>query len=351
MSADSGVWYATRERLASTIDKGMPPEDLLRLDEKIEAASRAAEDLLHRRFYPEIRTQHFDWPDRTAGRSWRLWLDQYEMIERPTSVISGGTSLDVDDLLMYPSDDPPFNCIETNLGSQGSFLSANTHQESVAVTGLFGYSDRSQSAGTTASSVDADDAILDVSDPRPQLGIGSVIKVGSERMIVTDRTWLTTGQTLQTPVSASAGATTLVVSDGTEYTPGEMLLLDAEKIKVDFVAGNSLIVRRAQQGTVLASHSGSTIYGLRRLVVVRGALGTTATSHGSGIAFTSWLPPRLLSSLVVAEARNDFVSENADYARTIGSGENVREVRGNSLRDLRKQAIVSLGRRARTWAV
>jgi hypothetical protein len=215
---------------------------------------------------------------------------------------------------------------------------------------LFGLSDNAESVGTTASALDADDTSLDVG-ANGQIGVGSVLRIGSERVVVTERDWLTSGQTLQTPITASKGDTAVAVTSGAGFARGEQILLDAETMVVNAIAGNTLIVKRAQFGSVLATHTGSTIYAPRRLTIRRGVLGTTATTHSSVTAATRWVPHPLLTSLNVAESMSIFLAENAGYARTVGSGESEREARGNSLSDLRRRARLTLGRMGRTRAV
>jgi len=346
-----GVWYATRERVVAGIDKGMPWAERARVDEAIEAASRSVEGLLHRKFYPEIRTETFDWPTRlNSGRSWRLWLNDKELISRPTVVTSGGLDLDVDELLLYPSGGPPYNRIETDLGGQGTFQSANSHQQQISLTGLFGYRDDRVSVGETLASVDTDDELLDVS-ANGRIGVGSILNLSNERVVVTGRRWLASGQTNLTPMTAQNNYTGLTVTDGSDFAEGETILIESEYMTIEAIAGNAMVVKRAQFGSVLAAHTAASIYQHNRLEVTRGALGTTAASHSAGVALTAWVPPRVVTQLTVAEAVSVFVSENANYARTIGSGEAVREVRGNSLKDLREQARTAIGRNFRHRAV
>ncbi len=56
----------------------------------------------------------------------------------------------------------------------------------------------------------------------------------------------------------SASATTLAVSDGTQFSPGDTLLVESEQLSVSAVSGNNLTVRRGVNGTTAASHSGGT---------------------------------------------------------------------------------------------
>lgn len=339
--SDYGIWYTTRERVVSAIDIGMPMSDRLRIDEAIEGSARAIENTYNRRFYPELRTLGLDWPSRTFGRSWRVWLPPWDEFQSVTTLTSGGTEISSDDYILYPRNGPPYNRVEVNIGTSAAFSSGSSPQNSLQIYGLGGWSDNNPSAGSTASSLTSSTTSVDVTDSS-RIGVGTVLKISSERMVVTDRSWLTTGQTGS--LTASKASVTLAVSDGTTFFKNEILLLDSEYVYVNDIVGNNLIVRRAIYGSVLADHSGSTIYAPRRLTVRRAVLGTTASSHSSPATVLRWEPPRLAESLNVAEAVALFLAENSGYARTVGSGESERELRGNSLTDLRLQADQVYGR-------
>ncbi len=90
------------------------------------------------------------------------------------------------------------------------------------------------------------------------------------------------------------------------------------------IAGNVLTVKRAWDGSVLATHVGATVYAPRLLTVVRGVLGTAAATHLNGAAVAVHAVPGLVRELAVAEALNLFLQESAGYARTVGEGDSLR---------------------------
>jgi hypothetical protein len=135
-------------------------------------------------------------------------------------------------------------------------------------------------------------------------------------------------------VSALASDVTIAVTTGTSYTVGEILLLDSERMLIVDIAGNNLTVKRAWDGTVLAAHTGSTIYAPRRLTVTRGAVGTTAATHSNGAAITRHVVPGLIKELCVAEALNTLLQETGGYSRVIGTG-NARAIGQGFLNDSR----------------
>jgi len=123
-------------------------------------------------------------------------------------------------------------------------------------------------------------------------------------------------------------------------------------MRVDDIAGNTLVVTRAWDGSTIAAHSvGATVYAPRMLTVQRAALGTTAATHLTSASVYRWDPPGPVRQLCVAEALTDLLQGRSGYARTAGAGENEREATGRGLKDLRERVYVSHGRKARTRAV
>lgn len=353
-----GVWYATREDIKSALDLKTTARSDAQVDRVIEAASREVEGFLHRRFYPELATRYFDWPDQYA-RPWRLWLDDSELISL-TSVSSGGTSIPTSNVNLEPNrNGPPYNRVEIRIDTSSTFGGGQTTQRDIAITGLWGYADTESPAGTVTSGVTSAATTLVVSSAAA-IGVGQLLRIGTERLIVTDRAMASTGQTLQTPLTADKNAETVAVSSGAGFTAGEVILLDAERMLIVDIAGNSLIVKRAWDGSTLATHAGSTVYASRSLTVSRGVLGTTAASISGSAPIYRWEPPGPVRSLVIGEAVTAMMQEGSGYARSTGVGTSTRQVGGGTvaktvygtgLEALREQAYTSHGRKARSRAV
>lgn len=334
------VWYATVEQVKTALDV----EETARADSRIRRALASATDSIHgqmrRRFYPETATRYANWPNFSYAAPWRLYLDDDDELDTLTALVSGGVTLAVGTVNLEPANSgPPYRYLEVQTDGASAFQAGSTRQRAVEITGVFaGARVVDAAAGALEDAVASTSATtVNVTDSS-EIGTGSVIMVGDERMIVTRRGMLTTGQALVTPVAADNSVTTIAVTDGTKYFPEETLLLDAERMLVVDVAGNNLIVRRAWDGSVLASHTASTIYAPRALTVERGALGTTAATHLDAAVLTRWVVPPLINSLAIAEAMVELMQGEAGYARTVGSGDNEREARGAGLTDLRKRA-------------
>jgi hypothetical protein len=352
------VSYATREDVKSALDLKETARSNPQVDRVIEAASRDAEGLLHRRFYPELATRYFDWPDQYA-RPWRLWLDDSELITL-TSISSGGITIPTADINLEPNrNGPPYNRVEINLGTSAAFGGGQTIQRDITITGLWGYSNTESPAGTVASGITSTATTLVVSSAA-DIGVGQLLRIGTERLIVTERAMTSSGQTLQAPLTAAKNDETVAVSSGAGFTVGEVILLDAERMHIVDVAGNSLLVKRAWDGSTLAAHAGSTIYASRSLTVTRGALGTTAAAISGAAPIYRWEPPGPVRSLVIGEAVTAMMQEGSGYARSTGVGTSSRQVGGGTttktvygigLEALREQAYTSHGRKARLRAV
>lgn len=341
------VPYCTREDVKSALDSKETARNDVQVDGAIGSAALSVDELCKRaHFYPWQGTRRFDWPNSQRARAWRLWLDQHSLIEL-TGLTSGGTSIDAADVLLYPTGGPPYNRLELDLSTSAAFNAGATHQQSIHVTGLWGVADDAAPAGQITGAVDAAVTTVSVSDGSA-VGVGTLLRAGDERMVVTARRAEPSGQTLGSVMQAQAKDVTVDVANGSVFAVGEVVLLDAERMLIIDIAGNTLVVKRAWDGSVLSTHdAGVQVYASRALTVIRGAVGTTAAAHGSGTSLTRWEPPALVRELAVAEAENTLLQRTSGYARTVGAGENERESSGRGLKGLRDQVCSAYGRKAR----
>lgn len=346
--------YCTREDVKNSLDVRETARANDRVDRAIQAAADSVDSLCHRVFYPHITTRYFDWPDPNRSRAWRLWLNQHDLISVSDLGVRGGASLLPASYFLEPiNSGPPFTHVEidTASGSSGSFGGGVGTQRGVRITGTWGYRDTSDLAGALAGSTNMAVTSVIVTDSS-RIGVGSTIVVGTERMLVTERTLAATGATLAADVPASLAATGIQVSDASLIRVGESLLLDTERIMVDDKAGNLLLVRRSVDGSVLAAHTGTpALYAPRQLTVERGALGTSATVHNAADAVRLVTYPQLVRTLAIAEAMNILAQDQSSWARTAGSGDNEREVSGKGIRSLRDDTYWTHGRQARKMAI
>lgn len=349
--------YATREEIKAELDVKETARSNARIDRALADATEAVDGLTHRVFYPVLDTRKFDWPPRSGATPWILRLNDNELIS-VTSLTSGGTTIAPGDFLLRRADDkaePPYTRIELNLSRNAAFGGGATYQQDITVTGLFGYRNDETTTGSTTAAVTTTTATAVNVDAATSaaVGVGSLLRIDTERVIVTGRAQLDTGQAL-----AGAGLTNInnsvivTVQSGAAFATGETILIDGERLRVDEIAGNTLVVTRAWDGSTIAAHTaGTTVYAPRTLTVVRAALGTTAATHLTAAAVYRWDAPGSVRQLCIAEALTDLLQGRSGYARTAGSGDSERETSGKGLADLRARVYTSHGRKARTRAV
>ncbi len=340
-------FYATREAVASALDIRDSARRNDQIDRALDAASRTAESICKRVFWPRVRTRQFEHDYLTPGH--RLWLDaaDAELADRPTSVLVGTTALTVADLVLYPADGPPYDQLETLTSSGESFNSStSTGQLAVSVTGPFGYWLETAPAGTLSAAVaDAATTSIVVSDPTA-IGVGDLVEVNAERMIVTGRTWVDSTVDTTGALTASPADETLTVGDLSPFVEGETILVDAERMRITDISSTALIVDRAVDGSTLAAHSsGASVERSTSLAVERGAGFTTATTHLSGATVARWRPPAELVTFTLAEAVNTVQQERSGMARIAGGPDGAVELTGAGIKDRRGRLKHELGRR------
>lgn len=347
----------TREDVKLALDAKQTARSNSQIDDSIEEARDSIEGLLKRRFYTKLETAYFDWPNFQWTYPWTVYFDERELADITGTVpvvISGGTAIPNSDVFFGPWNySPPYTFMELNRASNSSFGHGNTPQREISVQGAFGYWDKFRSAGTLSANIsDTTTGSATVSNGAA-VGVGDVLLCGTERMLVVDKTWVSSTQTQQgTGCSTAAQNDNLLgVTDGTKFSTGEVVLLDAETMLITGIAGNNLIVKRAWDGSTLATHSGATVYASRTLTVTRGDLGSTAATHTSSTALSVAVVPSGVKALGIAEALNSVLQKQGGYSRAQGSGNNKQENIGVGLDALRAQALEQFGRKARTRTV
>jgi hypothetical protein len=347
-----GIWYARREDVKRALDVAETARSNGQIDRAIESASRSVEGLTKRKFYPQTATRYFDWPDRRRSRTYRLWLDGDELITVDTLTAGGVTIASTDYFLEPANSGPPYTHIEIDLASSAVFQSDDTHQRAIAVTGLFGHSADEQQVGVLSAELAADEDASAAATFTEHIGVGDILRIDDERMIVTRKTMVDSTQNIGGNLTAAKNNETVPVTDGTAFIEDMIILVDAERMLVVDIAGNNLIVKRAWDGSTLAAHtSGADIYTLTGVELDRAAVGTTLAVHTNTTAIYRHLVPALVRELCIAEALNTIEQEKSSYGRTIGTGESERLVGGRGLSDIRAEVRTKFGRKARTGAV
>ena len=303
------VSYATREQVQAQLEILSTARASSVIDSKIRAASRGIEGLCHRRFYPEKKTLKFDWPNYQYADTWTLYLDGNDLISIDT-MTSGGTAIPSTDYILRKGDDkdePPYTRIEINTSTNSVFQSGTTTQQSIVISGTWGYNDVDTTVVTGSIYAPAvyTDQVVYISSYAGTWDIGTndIIKCGTELMIVKSKAMSAIGGQATTATLTANSADKLVgVTSGSAYAVGSVLLIGAERMRIDDIAGNNLLVTRAFDGTTLTTHSiGEAIYALQACTLQRGALGTIAEGHTASSYVYTFKCPSLVNELCVLE--------------------------------------------------
>jgi hypothetical protein len=344
--------YCTRENVKSALDSAETARNNDLVDRAIETARDSVDGLLRRRFTPWVGTRHFRWPNPGSPTSWRLWLDRDELVSL-TSLTAGGTTISTADVFLEPANDgPPYRSIEVDQSSSAAFASTATSQRAIAVTGTFGYRADEETVGSLAGNLAASTtATASITWTTARIGVGDLLHIDDERMLVTERTMVDSTQDNPT-LTASMADVSVAVTNGTAFAVEEIILIGSERMRIVDIAGNTLTVKRAWDGTVLAAHSpGGNIYTLTGVTLLRAQCGSTLAAHSTSAAITRHVVPALVRDLAVAYALNQLGQESSGYARTVGAGENQQEATGKGLKVLQSDALEAHGRQLLARAV
>lgn len=342
------VAYCTREDVQRSLNLADIPRLNIRVDQAVMAGARQVHGLLHRRFYPETKTVLFDQPEGLS-----LWLYELELAAAPTQILSGGIPMTVNtDVFLRPKSGPPYRWLEASSGGGVFWQSVTTPQASISITGDYNYPVNPVTVGTLGATITSGATTLALSDSSVA-GVGALILIDSERLIISDKTMTSTTATLSADLTASKSQVAITVSSGALINPGELILIDSERMQVEYVTGNVLTVDRAVNGSALAAHTiGATIFAPRTASVLRARLGTTAASHSSGAAIIQLQAPSLVRELNLAYAINNQQGASGTYARSLEQDvATLYKDKGRGVLDLENDAYQAFGRKARGRAV
>jgi len=341
--------YATRRRVKLALDVAETARADTQIDAALQSASRSVEGLCNRVFYPTRQTLTFDWPNPQNAASWRLWLDNHELASLDTLQSAGAT---ITGALLRPDWGPPFTYIELNRATTGGFTSGASPQRSISVAGTYGFDANDvPAAGRIAFTINASVTAINVTDSS-DIGPGSLLLVGTERMVCTGATMTDIGLTVANSLLTASNAAVTLTASGTGISVGEILLIDSERMLVVDGSGTTLTVKRAYDGSVLAAHSsGAAINALRLLTVERGVLGTTAAGHNAADQIYRKVYPAPVVNLTVALALSEMGLEQGAYKVVNTRGGHLQTKASVDMADLADRVYNSYGRKNRRRAV
>lgn len=345
-----------REDVKRTLDVMETARHNWQIDRAIQSAARNIEAHMHLIFHPTDATRYFDWPNFDYAYPWRLYFDQHFLAATPTGVTSGtaggtlpGQSIPLSACNFEPvNSGPPYRWLELRRDLNYSFGVGPTPQRDVGITGTYGYWLQTDPGGIIPAGINSSAATAVVSDGSV-VGVGDLLIVDAERLLVSDRSSNDSGQTNLTGLTTASQADAVgTVTDGTQLHVDEVMQIDGERMLIVDITGNQVTVKRAWDGTVLAAHSAGThIYTFRTLTLLRGQLGTAAATHASNATVGVWRVPSLLRDLAVAESANRVLQETGGYRDPQGEGAAAMAHLGSALADLWDEAETLYGRKNR----
>lgn len=350
MAAPDEVAYCTREKVQKTLDQADAPRLNSVIDDACRSAAREVEGLCHRQFYPWTGTRYPE-PYHVAGRV--LWLNTRELeVCTLTAVVVDGTTLVAGTDYYLDGGSAPYTALRLYDGSSRSW---STTPRGNALTGTFGGSDGTADAGALAAAITTTSAVQMTVTNSAAVGVGDLVLVDTERVVVVDKTLVTTTATVTGTVAAESAVTTIPVSSGALVNAGEMILVGAERMYVEDIAGNNLIVKRAQNASVLAAHAAAdVVYAPRLCQIRRAAAGTTAATHLIAAALIRNLPPSQVVDVAAGLAMNYSEQGKSAYGRLSGAGDNRRAAGGTGvtagLAAAKDALYTSYGRKGRIGA-
>lgn len=364
--------YITREEVMRALDVKLAGYSTQQVDRQVLMASETVEDTTKRFFYPIDGTKSFDWPNFQYAYPWRLWLDKWELAAQPTLVVTGTflpnpVVIPTGNYICQPyNSGPPFTSLELRRDQNSSFGANSTPQLDISITGSFGYWAKTRSAGTLATALTATQTTIQVSEGDTP-GVGDTIWVDSERILVQDKQPVSTGVALTSgATTASAADNSIVVPSGQVFAVGEVITVDSERMLIQSILGNTLMVKRSWDGTILTTHNaGTTIWADRMLTVARGINGTTAATHSNSAPISVSIYPGLIKELALAEAVIGLTQEPSAYAFDLesrtrveqnvyggtGHGQQREPAIGIGIQDLRDRTAARYGRQMRSRVI
>lgn len=352
--------YATREQVLAGPEISHSAYAAGLIDGKILSSSDSIDRTLHRRFYPERRTVLFDWPQTRSTPTWQIDLDASgnRMISLEQCLSGDGTNITASCILRRSDEkqEPPYDRLEIDLSTSAAFTSGTTWQRAITVTGL--YSDDKDTdttvvdaalSGAINSSVTS--LVLNPLSGVYTPGVLSLIKIDSERIQLLNRQMsAVSGQTTTGTLDDIQSGTLVGVTSGSSFAVGETILIESERMKINDIASNNLIVDRAWDGTALATHaSGTQVYALRTFTVARGVLGSTAASHSDAASVYEHEYPPLINELCVAESILAIQRQIGAYGQ--GSPDSTSKRNMSDIADLRERAWIAFGKKNRKEAI
>lgn len=350
-------WYTNRREAKLAIDSAESARDNFLVDQAIAAATADIEsqNLTDRRWYPWTGTRYYDWPTIIESDNYILELPTSKEVLTVSSLTAGGSAISLSDFFLEPDErDNRAGATQIHIDrdSSAALISGTAGaQRAIAIVGQFGSWSDERITTTLNEALDTSETQIDLNSGS-SISVGDLIRVDSERMIVTEEAMTASGQTLQANIAASMAGQAVTVSVGAEFSVGEVILIDTERMLITAVSGNTLIVKRAVDGTTLAAHTSTTaISAVRTFTVERGAVGTTAATHSDDAVVYRHYPPDLIRLLTRAQVVYTRLQEGGGWGNSARAGDTDRRISQAGIEHLRNMVMSAHGPLPRAAAI
>jgi hypothetical protein len=334
------IWYSPLTGVKRAADIPTSANLDSTIADAMDEATDAVHELCRRVFYPTLDTRYFAWPPHGTQSARVVELNENEMIS-VVSVTNGDGSV-ISGSHVSLGNPVISGAPYSRLYIDSAFTQASTFPDlSLAVLGVYGFQIQERIVATTTGQLAG--TTVNISDSS-RIGVGSLLRIADERIVVTAMGWLDSANLVVINLTADETADSFAVTNGALFFPGEELLIGSEKMRINYVVGNTLYVERAIDGTTLAVHATATLYVNRKLTVERAVLGTTAVDTALGASVYLFRFPGLVRQLHRAETLNILQQDIASYGRSSGSGEGETALTTDGLADLRKRCFHRYGR-------
>lgn len=309
----SSPFYIGLEELKSFLDvKTDTKNDRYKL--LVAAISRFIENHTGRKFYPTTEARYFDW------ESPREVIFRRDDLLSVSALHDGSADkvVDISYLLYEEKNYPPYRKIILE-PTMDSFFYDNYKEQSIKITGDWGYCDTVVDTGITCPDLSSGATSMAVSNGS-KIDIGWLLLIDSERIFVQDISESDSGE----DTSGSVEDYTIDIPVGTPsaFHVGEILRINDENMKVKRINASSVSVERAYDGTTPVSHSsGVDVYVYRTFTIEGAQHGSTPASHTIGATISRYVPPAdIVIACGILVSRADKRSDSS-WSDTLGSSE------------------------------
>lgn len=284
------------------------------LMEKIRVASRAIQQEIGD-FIPVTETLKFN----GLGRS-RLYLPPFLAI---IALKNDGASITSTQYFSGPSGcfwrNGPYNYVEIDPDATelGEFVD---EVEGVEITARYGLFEETSSTGATVATSQTDSATSLVVSDGSKLSPGDVLYIGAEQELITG--YDAPASVTQLNGAIDAAQDIIAVDDGTKVKVGEIIRIGLEKCRVIDINTNDLYVQRRWDYTASDDHANDTAVEVyRTFIVIRAVNGTTAAAHASPAAISRYVAPANIRELCIKIATLAVMQARSAYSGKSGNSQ------------------------------